>query len=65
MRARAAGEAGVPAYVVFSNATLQAMAQLAPLTREEFLAVPGVGEVKAGRFGELFISAIREFMDDL
>ena len=65
VRARAAGEAGVPAYVVFSNASLQAMAQLAPLTREEFLAVPGVGEVKAGRFGELFISAIREFMEDL
>ena len=41
------------------------MAVKAPRTMPEFLGVSGVGEVKAGRFGELFISAIREFMEDL
>ena len=52
VRTRLAQEENVPAYVVFSNATLADMAEKAPRTMDEFLDVTGVGEVKAARYGE-------------
>ena len=61
LRFRLAQEAGVPAYVVFSNATLTDMAALRPLDMEEFLQVSGVGRVKAERYGEAFLTAIRNW----
>lgn len=61
LRFRLAQEAGVPAYMVFSNATLADMAALRPLDMEEFLQVSGVGRVKAERYGEAFLAAIRDW----
>ena len=61
LRFRLAQEAGVPAYVVFSNAALADMAALRPLDMEEFLRVSGVGRVKAERYGEAFLKAIRDW----
>ena len=55
---------GVPAYVVFSNATLNAMAKLRPDSIEELMKVPGVGETKAKRHGKLFLRAIQTFTED-
>ena len=52
---------GVPAYVVFSNATLTAMAKMRPESVEEFMRVPGVGETKARRYGKKFLHAIQSF----
>ena len=40
---RVAKEAGLPLYLVFSNATLADMARRRPRTLEEFLEVSGVG----------------------
>ncbi len=62
VRARAASAAGVPAYVIFSNATLQAMSRLAPTTLDEFLEVPGVGEKKAAGYGKQFMDEIKDFL---
>ncbi len=64
VRARAAKQANVPAYVIFSNAALQAMAERAPTTRREFLEVPGVGEKKLESYGDLFIDAVNKFLQD-
>ncbi len=61
LRSRLAQEAGVPAYIVFSNASLADMAALRPLDMEEFLQVSGVGKVKAERYGEAFLKAIRDW----
>ena len=61
LRFRLAQEAGVPAYVVFSNAALTDMAALRPLNMEEFLQVSGVGRVKAERYGEVFLKVIRDW----
>ena len=52
---------GVPAYVVFSNATLADMAAKAPHSMEDFLEVSGVGEIKAARYGEAFLKAIAAY----
>ena len=60
-RMRIAQAEGVPAYVVFSNAALADMAARRPRSLAEFLEVSGVGEVKAQRYGEAFLQAIRAF----
>ncbi|MGB6456390.1 MAG: 3'-5' exonuclease, partial [Streptosporangiaceae bacterium] len=46
-----AREQSVPAYVVFSDATLQAIAAARPGTRAELAGVSGVGAVKLDRYG--------------
>lgn len=61
LRNSQAQAAGIPAYLVFSNATLQDMAARRPRTMEEFLAVSGVGEVKARRYGAAFLQAIADW----
>jgi ATP-dependent DNA helicase RecQ len=58
LRRGLAREQGVPAYVVFGDAALQAMAALRPGTREEFLEVPGVGRAKLERYGAVFLAEI-------
>ena len=62
-RSRLAREESVPAYVVFSNATLADMAEKAPRTMAELLRVSGVGEVKARRYGAAFLEAIRAYQN--
>ncbi len=52
---------GMPPYIIFSDATLMDMATRRPATIEDFLAVNGVGEKKAVRYGRRFIAAIRKF----
>ena len=51
-RRRRASGAGVPAYHVFANRTLAAIAEAKPRSREELLALPGVGPAKLERYGE-------------
>ena len=46
-----AREQSVPAYVVFSDATLQAIADARPGSRAELAAIPGIGAVKLDRYG--------------
>ncbi len=58
LRTRLATAAGVPAYVIFSNATLTDMAAKAPRDLAGFLQVSGVGQVKAQRYAEDFLQVI-------
>lgn len=52
---------GIPAYMVFSNAALEEMAALRPHSREEFLHINGVGEMKLEQYGEIFLREIKGF----
>ena len=61
LRKRLADEHGVPPYVVFHDATLREMAERRPLTLHQFARLPGVGQAKLARYGELFINALREY----
>ena len=61
LRSRLAMSGGVPAYVVFSNASLADMAARRPHSMDEFMEVAGVGAVKAQRYGEAFLQAIGEW----
>jgi DNA helicase-2/ATP-dependent DNA helicase PcrA len=50
-RSQTARAAGMPAYVIFHDTTLAALAEAMPRTERELLAVPGVGPVKIDRYG--------------
>ena len=62
VRAQLAKEAGgVPAYVIFSNQVLEFFTRLRPTSEEQALRIRGVGKVKAERYLQPFLEAIREF----
>lgn len=50
-RKERAGADGVPAYVVFTDATLQLIAEHQPKSERALLAISGVGESKLERYG--------------
>ena len=52
LRKELADRQGVPAYIVFGDATLREMATRRPGSDGELLAVNGVGEAKLKRYGE-------------
>jgi len=60
-RNRLARLENVPSYIIFSNATLADMAAKAPRSLVEFLDVSGVGQIKAQRYGEEFLSVIEKY----
>ena len=60
LRKRLADEQNVPAYVVFSDATLAEMAARRPGTSAELLEVNGVGQTKLERYGDAFLAVIAE-----
>jgi len=60
LRLEIANEQKVPAFVIFSDATLVDMCQKHPLTPEEFLKISGVGQVKLERFGERFLAVLAD-----
>jgi len=59
LRRKLADARGVPAYVVFTDATLQHMARFRPTTQEHFLAISGVGLKKLQQYGEAFLAVLR------
>ncbi|MDE2305879.1 MAG: ATP-dependent DNA helicase RecQ [Gammaproteobacteria bacterium] len=59
LRRRIADARGVPAYVVFTDRSLQEMASIVPRTALELLAVHGVGQKKMAEYGEAFLAVIR------
>jgi ATP-dependent DNA helicase RecQ len=61
LRARLAQEARVPAYIVFSDASLRDMCHKMPETLEQFLDVSGVGSLKMEKYGAAFTAVIREW----
>jgi ATP-dependent DNA helicase RecQ len=57
-RAQVAREHGVPAYVVFHDSTLQAIAQARPASTDALRAVPGLGERKLANYGGQLLALI-------
>jgi ATP-dependent DNA helicase RecQ len=59
LRRELADEKSVPAYVVFSDATLLEMAARCPTTLGELGNISGVGPTKLMRYGESFLKVIK------
>lgn len=60
LRRDLAAERGVPAYVVFSDATLLEMAAYKPRTLGQLAAISGVGPTKLARYGAAFLAALND-----
>lgn len=58
LRSRLAKQHGVPAYVIFHDATLLAMLRAMPANEEELASISGVGEAKLKRYGRDFLEVI-------
>ena len=61
LRNRLAREENVPAYIIFSDATLLELATYLPQTEFEMRKISGFGEVKLAKYGQLFLNAIRSY----
>lgn len=59
-RAGVAKAADAPAYTVFSNKTLEALAQIRPGSTEELLTVTGIGQAKADKYGDDVLALIAD-----
>ena len=57
-RASTARASGVPAFVVFHDTTLAAVAEARPRDRTALLALPGMGPVKAERYGDALLAVV-------
>ncbi len=59
-RLRLSRAASAPAYVIFPNTTLAAIASARPRTPNALLDVPGVGPVKADRYGDAVLALVAD-----
>ncbi|MGM0933921.1 MAG: DNA helicase RecQ [Bacteroidota bacterium] len=61
LRLKIAHEEGIPAYLIFNDATLKEMEKERPMTDEEFIQINGVGRKKMQDYGYQFIKEIIAF----
>ncbi|MEO2168320.1 MAG: HRDC domain-containing protein, partial [bacterium] len=64
LRKQIADGAGKPAYLVFNDATLQAMATVLPDSEAALLDIPGVGPKKLDDYGEAFLDLLSELKNE-
>ncbi len=64
LRKEIASAKGVPPFIIFGDVSLKAMARTYPTTPEEFMTIPGVGELKLKTYGDTFINAIADYLKD-
>ena len=64
LRKRIAEEQNIPPFVVFSDATLKGMSRTYPLNEEALLKIPGVGAFKLEKYGEMFISVVKSYVEE-
>jgi ATP-dependent DNA helicase RecQ len=58
-RGSTAKEQGVPAYVIFHDATLRQIAAQSPATLAELGTISGIGEAKLARYGQQVLDTLR------
>jgi superfamily II DNA helicase RecQ len=54
---------GKPAYVVFDNRTLEAIARTAPASPAELARIPGIGPAKLEKYGAAVIDTLRRLAE--
>lgn len=60
LRLELAQEQNMPPYIVFSDKTLQELAQQKPSTPVELLQIKGIGQNKLDKYGERFLALLNE-----
>lgn len=64
LRFKIAKEKGLPAYLLFTNKSLEEMAERKPVTEAEFLDINGVGSVKLEAYGKEFLAEIKSYLEE-
>jgi ATP-dependent DNA helicase RecQ len=64
LRRNLANTEKVPAFVIFSDASILNMVEILPEDLQSFNTVSGVGKVKAEKFGDIFTDLIRQFKNE-
>ncbi len=62
-RSALAREENVPAYLIFSDATLLELASYLPLTIEDLSKISGFGEIKLAKYGRKFLEVITDYCE--
>jgi len=65
LRLQIAQQEGVPAYVVFGDASLKDMEAKQPLTKLEFEKVSGVGKAKLEKYADIFLKEIATHVESV
>ena len=63
VRMRLAGQEKVSAFIICHNEVLKQMVLRKPRNITELLSISGIGEVKAERYGDAFLSKIIQWLD--
>lgn len=61
VRNNIAKQENIPAYIIFSDATLLELATYLPKDKEEISRISGFGEVKLARYGQTFLSVVTAY----
>ena len=64
LRKKIANKEKVPPYIVFADTSLKQMATQMPLNEKELLEITGVGEYKLKKYGDIFLTEIRDHLHD-
>ncbi len=64
IRTELARKENVPAYLIFSDATLLELATYLPQTLEEVRKISGFGDIKLARYGKIFLKAILDYSSE-
>lgn len=64
LRKDTANKIGKPPYIIFQDPAIAAMSTSYPVTLEELQNIPGVGASKAKRFGQPFVEAIKNYVEE-
>ena len=59
LRKQLAAKENHPAYHIFTDAALEEMVRLKPVTLDDFSLIHGVGQIKLDRYGRVFVALIR------
>lgn len=65
LRQQLATEEGVPAYIIFSDASLKDMEERMPYDETDFLEVSGVGQAKLEKYATIFLKEINKHKKSL
>lgn len=63
LRTQLASKKGVPAYIIFSDATLRHISRCLPQTYEELIDIHGIGNSKLHEYGSQIIKAVKHHID--
>ena len=62
LRKKLADERHVPAYIIFGDTTLRALAHYYPTSVDQLEGIPGIGEKKRAEFGETVTAEIADYL---